>query len=117
MVGGRFKFDLLREATFRCMGQHDSYESDLIQFRYAATLITVSDLLNDHDELRELAARPVASHSLGVLDAQELELVTLFRAGNESSKRFVMRAAEVTNREEKSSKREVVSLTTRWTKG
>lgn len=88
-------FDNLRIATLTCIeGRSSSPDEALFEFRNAATYTVVHELLRDNDRLREEAAAPVASHSLGILTATETALLLAYRKANEDSQRMIQLAAE-----------------------
>lgn len=74
------KFDSLRQAVAACHGTGAGTTDTLLQFRNAANLSTIGALLSEYDRGRELLAGVAAVHSVGVLDARELALVSDFRA-------------------------------------
>jgi hypothetical protein len=91
------KFDTLREATRGCIEQLGaSCNEELFEFRNAATFTIIHKLLRECDRLREQAAEPVASCSLGALTLAEAALLQAFRQSNDDSKRTIQIAAEVT---------------------
>ncbi len=77
------KFDSLRQAVAACHGASAGTTDTLLQFRNAANLNTIQALLSEYDRARELLAGVAAVHSVGVLDARELALVSDFRACDE----------------------------------
>lgn len=93
------KFDNLRQATRGCIGQLGaSRNEELFEFRNAATVIVIHELLRGYDRMREQAAAPAANHSFGDLTAAEAALLQAFREADDDSKVMIQIAADVSSR-------------------
>lgn len=89
------QFDLLRTTTRNCLEDNGTFRNDLVfEFRNAATYLTVHSLLVEYDRLRERLKKPIATHSLGTLNAEELSLLLSFRNAEEQSRGFIMSAVK-----------------------
>lgn len=90
------KFDNLRDATGNCIGgQGGSRNDDLFEFRNAATVLVIDELLREYDRLREKAAVPAAAHALGTLTSDEAKLLQIYRQADDRGKMTIEITAEL----------------------
>ena len=90
------KFDNLRMATRNFIEQLGaSRDEELFEFRNAATVAVIHELLREYDRLREQAAVPVVTHSLGALTADEATVVEALRQVDDEHKTMIRIAANV----------------------
>lgn len=92
-------FDNLRLATLNCIEQRGaSRNEELFEFRNAATFTLIHKLFREYDRVRDQAAVPVATSSMGTLTQAEATLLQAFRQADDRSKVTIQIAADVSLR-------------------
>ena len=88
------KFSMLRSAVRNYLAQSEASVGDeLLEFRNAASVLTISQLLRDHDSAKQALETLTNGGSLGSLSADEVHLITALRSLEEAGRRTVLIAA------------------------
>ncbi len=91
------KFDQLREAIQACQDDAGSSSPNeaLLQYRNAANLGTIRELIAAHDRMSARLADVAAVHSVGELNAEELDIVNDYRKSDAHGKGTIAISASV----------------------
>lgn len=89
-------FTTLRSAVQKFLAQSEMpVESELTDFRNAASVLTIDKLLRSYDAAVRELARMTQDGPLGALSADEVRLISIHRVLGEQGRDTMMTAAEV----------------------